>query len=95
MATNSRLTAEEIQERTAALDRELKRTGPSWPLEVEAKDLLQEIERSMDFEVSVALALQERIGRDPVDGDIITPEDDARAEEISAGWEKYTIGDSE
>jgi hypothetical protein len=44
--------------------------------------VLVRLQRAVTLENASYLAFRERTGREPVDGDIIMPEDDARAAEI-------------
>jgi plasmid rolling circle replication initiator protein Rep len=81
--------AKRLWQETENLLRELNARGPTTALLLRAKDLRKRvkaqgntIQRLVAIEAAVRIAFRERTLRNPEDGDTITAEDDARAEEI-------------
>ena len=82
-----------LKQEADALLKEMNDRGATRALLLRAKDLRKRlkaqgsmIEKSLAFEDGAAIAFRQRNLRDPEDGDIITPEDDARAKEIATAF---------
>jgi hypothetical protein len=78
-----------LRQETDSLLQELNGRGPTKALLLRAKDLRKRlkkqgstIERLVALETATVIALKERLGREPVEGEEITDDDEARAEEI-------------
>jgi hypothetical protein len=78
-----------LREETDNLLRELNGRGPTTATLLRARDLRKRlrargatIQRLIALETATAIALKERLGREPAEGEEITAEDEARAEEI-------------
>jgi hypothetical protein len=80
-----------LREEIDALVAEINSRGKTRPLLLRARNLRKRlraqsstIDRLLLTELGTEVAFRERLGRDPVEGDIITPEDDARAAKFVA-----------
>jgi hypothetical protein len=81
--------AKRLRRETENLLKELNARGPTRALLLRARDLRKRvkaqgstIERLIAIETATVIALRERLGREPVEGEEITERDEARAEEI-------------
>jgi hypothetical protein len=81
--------ARKLAAETKALFAEVQARGFTVPLRLRAKDLRKRSQalsttfgRVLELDAATAIAFRERVGRNLEDGDLILPEDDARAAEI-------------
>jgi hypothetical protein len=85
--------ADRVREEMLALFRSLNVLRPNKAVMKRARELRERakalgevMENLLLHEMAVEIALRQRLGRNPVDGDLITPADEQAAQQILAGF---------